>query len=231
MGRSRHRRTGLLAFVVLIGATLLASQRASAACYPAGQRVPQPAIDKFLANPGQALADNPDGSPALVSTLRDLVASDPNTLTAVIGLLATAKANPNLSDEQKIAIEKAVGKALGQAAQACLNTDPTFAGQIPPPLALSGDQVAIAAYTAETGDRPIGGIGGGGGGGAASAGASGGQTNALSGTTTGGSSFQAFGSNSTANTATNYFSGGASGGASVTTTTTVTNNAITSVSP
>ena len=55
----------------------------------AAQLSPQE-ISQFLANPSGLLTSNPDGGGRLVSTVRDLVLSDANTLSAVVNLIAGA---------------------------------------------------------------------------------------------------------------------------------------------
>jgi hypothetical protein len=192
-----------------------------AACYAPNQQVAQPVIDKFLLDPAQILLDNPNGGAGLISSIRNLAASNPNTLPAIIALLS------NANNEQKVAI----GTALGQAAQACLRPDPTYAAQVQRQLGASTDQPAILAFAAVTGDRPIGGVGGGGGGGAgASGGGVGGQTSSLGGSNSGTAGLQNFSADRTSNMQTNYFGGGVTGGSSIGGTT-IINNTITPVSP
>ncbi|KJC60297.1 hypothetical protein UP10_13130 [Bradyrhizobium sp. LTSPM299] len=82
----------------------------------------------------------------MIAALRDLAASNPGTLQAIIGLLPSANA----------AQKAAVGTALGKAAQACLTTDAAYAAEIQEQLAASDDQPAILALAAVMGDVPIG---------------------------------------------------------------------------
>jgi hypothetical protein len=117
-------------------------------------------ISQFLANPTATLTANPNGGGRLVVTVRDLMLSDPATLDAIIKLLASA--NP--------AQQTAIGSGLGQAAQALVTTNPTLANQIQAALAASGVPLAIASYSAVTGNVEIGSTGGGGGGGGGSGG-------------------------------------------------------------
>jgi hypothetical protein len=112
-------------------------------------------VGRFLADPSAALSRNPDGGAKLVVEIRDLVLSDPATLQAIISLLANANA----------AQKTAIGSGLGQAAQASLRSNPALANQIQTELAASGDELAIASYSATTGNVDIGSTGDSGGGG------------------------------------------------------------------
>lgn len=225
--KRRDRIFSFAAICCAIGLLVASTGGASAACFGQGQQVSQQEVDKFLANPAQFLADSPNGGAAMISALRDLVASNPATLGPVLALLANANA----------AQKGAIGTALGQAAQACIKPDPTFATQIQQQLAATNDQPAIVAFAAVVGDRPIGAVGGGaggGGGGAVSGGANGGQTSALSTPSSSGGGLQTFSSSSTPTTADSFSAAGLAGGSTTTTTTTTTtiiNNVITSVSP
>jgi hypothetical protein len=210
--RPRFWRLAVCALAAVTGAVLVLAPAgtARAVCFGPQQVLPQVLIDQFLAHPGQVLQQNPDGGAAMISALRDLVASSPATLAPVIALLANA--NP--------AQATAIGTALGLAAQMCVRTDQAYATQIQQALAATNNQPAILAMAAVLGDKPIGALGGGGGGG--SPGAGGGQINpipsGLTGFSTTGIS-QTF-SPGTRTTGTNYFTSSFSaGGTSITTTT------------
>jgi len=128
----------------------------------AAQLTPQE-VAQFLANPAALLASNPDGGAGLVSSVRDLLLSDPATLPVIISLLANANQ----------AQQSAIGSGLGQAATASLQTNPAFSNQIQEALAASGVQTAIASYSATTGNTvtaTAGTAGGGGSGGPTSGG-------------------------------------------------------------
>jgi hypothetical protein len=112
--------------------------------------------------------------------VRDILATDSNTLQALIGLLANATA----------AQKAALASGLAQAAKLYARTEATrqIATDIQTAVAATQDQEFILAYTAAAGDQPIeatGGAGGGGGGG-------GGQTGSVQngGTNTGGQNNQ-----------------------------------------
>lgn len=176
-----------------------------AACYPADQQLPAQQVSDFLANPGALLAQNAQGGAGLISTIRDLAASNPSTLPAIILLL-------NNANETQ---QSAIGTGLGQAAQLCLRPDPVFAADIQTQLAGTVSEPAKVAYAAITGNRPIAGVAlgglGGGPGGAA------GQVNPL----TQGTARPAFESSpifATPNSTTNYFTSSIStaGGGSAT---------------
>src|ERR1700722_2839089 len=95
----------------------------------------------------------------MIVAVRDLVASDPQTLDALIALLKTA--NPDQAS--------AIGTGLGQVALMAVNTDQAFALQIQTAVAASGNTSALVAYSAVVGGNlklaattSGGGIGGGG---------------------------------------------------------------------
>jgi hypothetical protein len=111
-------------------------------------------VSQFLANPSALLTANPNGGGRLVREIRDLILSDPATLPAIIALLTNASA----------AQQTAIGSGLGQAAQALASTNPDLANQIQTALAASGVPLAIASYSAVTGNVQIGSTGGAGGG-------------------------------------------------------------------
>ena len=71
------------------------------------------AVSQFLANPGQTLQQFPNGGAQLVSFIRNLALSNPDTLPVIISLLA------NASKDQQAAI----GAGLGRAAQASLQNN------------------------------------------------------------------------------------------------------------
>ena len=103
-------------FALVIGFAPLAS----AAVYSPRQALPATTIQQFLANPSSLLSQFPNGGPLMITKVRDLAASDPATLSALIGLLKSA--NPDQAS--------AIGTALGQVALMAVNSDPAFATQI-----------------------------------------------------------------------------------------------------
>ena len=162
--RSFGSWTRALAGIALAGLLAFAGGEARASCYSGTQQLPAATVAAFLAGPAKLLADHPNGGAAMISLVRDLVASDPATLQPILALLVNANADQ----------AAAVGTALGQAAQLCAKTDQPFAVQVQQALAATGNQPAILAFAAVAGDRPIGAVGGGAPGGAGGAGAGGG---------------------------------------------------------
>jgi hypothetical protein len=129
------------------------------------QAATQAEINAFLANPSSALAANPNGGAALVAFARDMAMSSPDALPVLIALLSSASQ----------AQQTALGSGLGQAAQASLTTNPTYAAQIQQAVAASGNGPAIAGYSGVTGNTNTASVGGGGGGGQPAFGAAGGS--------------------------------------------------------
>jgi hypothetical protein len=119
--------------------------------------VGQPAVSPAAA----LLAQFPNGGPALSAQIRDLVKSDPATLDAIVGLLASA--TPDQAS--------AIGVGLGQAAELVVNSDNAFATRIQTAIVNSKNDSALVAFSAVVGGDiklaaagPGGGGGGGGGG-------------------------------------------------------------------
>src|SRR5436305_14502950 len=90
-----------------LGCLVLAAVRAEAACYSPTQQLPAQVVNDFVANAGQMLQQNPNGGAQMIARIRDLAASNPSTLQAIMGLVATA------NKDQKVAI----GTGLAQAAR------------------------------------------------------------------------------------------------------------------
>src|SRR5262245_38753875 len=111
----------LLLRTILTGA--LAASAASwadmarSACLGDRQALPAQTVNAFLASPGSLMQQFPSGGGGMITQVRDLVASNPAALPAVMGLLANA--NP----DQK----SAIGSGLGQAARLCVRGDLAFA--------------------------------------------------------------------------------------------------------
>lgn len=203
----------IFAFLVMNPAKSLA------ACSP-NAAAPQKIAD-FLLNPA-SLLNGPGGSRdenSIISDVRDLVISDPTTLTALINLLK--------SGALKVEQQQAVGTGLGLAANICLVPDPKFAGEIAPLLADTPSEEAKLKFAAVTGNKPIGAVAGGGLGGGPSGGASGGQTSPLGSLGGSASTLQPFLANSVSNSPSNYFTSSVGGLSSSFTSTT----SVTSVSP
>jgi hypothetical protein len=143
----------------LFGFVLASVPPATAAIFSSRQALPTDAIQQFLSNPEGLLAQFPNGGPQMISKVRDLAASDPATLDALIGLLKNATPDQASS----------IGTALGQVALMAVNTDPAFATKIQTEIAQSGSNSALVAFSqvvggdiklaASTGGAGIGGGG------------------------------------------------------------------------
>lgn len=143
--------------VLCVAAATLAAGvgSAGAACYAPAQQLPATTVSAFLGNPAQLLSDFPTGGAQMISRVRDLIASNPDALAAIMAQLANAN-----RDQQA-----AVGSGLGQAARICLRTDQAFATQIQQAIASQGTDAAKNAYAAVNPDVQIGATGGAGAGG------------------------------------------------------------------
>jgi len=222
LGPARPATFFLTAFVVLVQVCL-----AQADCLVAGKKLSPEELSKLQGAPASLFLNAQGGTlgnAELISKVRDLVTSDKAALKVIIEALKLASA------EEKAAI----GTALGQAAQACLTAEAAYAAEIQEALAASSDQSAILAFSAVTGNVPIGAAGGAGG-------AAGGAGGGAGGSSTGS------GANSGGGTAATTGGGGGTtvvttiSAASVSTTTIITattptignaaTNATTSVSP
>lgn len=129
---------------------------ASAAVYSSQQALPSATVQQFLANPQGILSQYPNGGPQLTNAIRDLAASDPSTLSAIVGLLK------NATPDQATAI----GAGLGQVAELAVNADPAFADQIQTAVVSSQNVSAVVAFSAVVGgDIKLAAATGGGGGG------------------------------------------------------------------
>ncbi|HEY5505141.1 MAG TPA: hypothetical protein VIK28_08275 [Sedimentisphaerales bacterium] len=114
-------------------------------------QTPNSAIDQFLANPTQTLQQYQNGGADLISLIRDAALAHPEALQTIIGLLANAN-----SDQQMT-----IGSGLGQAAK---NADQAYANTIATAIANSASSLAGTAFAAVTGNVLIGSADGGGGG-------------------------------------------------------------------
>jgi hypothetical protein len=131
---------------------------AMAAVLPPQQALPADTIQQFLANPSALLSQYPDGGAQMITQVRNLAASDPQTLNALIALLASA--NPDQA--------AAIGTALGQVALMAVNTDTAYATDIQTGVTGAQNSPALVAYSAVVGGdiklaAATGGAGGGGG--------------------------------------------------------------------
>lgn len=190
MANKTRLRSCYLSLAILAG---VGSQSAFGSCLAPDKQVSAQTVADFLANPAALLAksENAQGGGVLIATIRDIVASNPSTLPAVVALLKAANSGQ----------QTAIGTGLGQAANLCNVPDPTFATDIGAQLAQSNSTLAQTNFALVTG-KETGGIGGGGGGFSA-----GGVGNGTSGSsfTSGTSSFTPFSSSGIQTSGTNYF--------------------------
>jgi hypothetical protein len=166
------------------------------------QTTPTSAVNQFLANPAQVMAQYPNGGAELISLIRDVAVSHPEALATLTSLLSAGNA----------AQQGAVGSGLGQAYIIVLNTNQAYAAQIAAAVGASGSDSAKIAFSGSTGNVSTAAIGGGGGaGGGGSGGPAGGS--GFSGPPSGGSnsgSGGTTGQGSTQNSG-NTFTGGGGG--------------------
>jgi hypothetical protein len=144
----------------IAGTLLVSLPSANAAVYLPRQSLPTQTIQQFLSNPSSLLTQFPNGGPQMIAMVRDLLASDPATLKAIIALLSSA--NPEQST--------AMGTAGGQVALMAVSVDPGFATDLQDAFASSKNSSASVAFSAVVGGdikltAATGGVGGGGGGG------------------------------------------------------------------
>ncbi|MGY3361280.1 hypothetical protein ACVWZK_007943 [Bradyrhizobium sp. GM0.4] len=148
-----------MAAAAALAATI--SSAASAAVYPPQRQLPATVISEFKATPGTLLTQFPAGA-QLISRVRDLGASDPTTLPALIALLK----DPATTKDQI----RAITAGLAQVARMAATSDQAFATEIQAAIAGTNNPDVIAAYQAATGDVAIAAAGGGAGGGGSGAG-------------------------------------------------------------
>jgi hypothetical protein len=144
----------------IVSCALAPVSPATAAVYSSQQALPAQTVQQFLADPAALLTQYPNGGPALIVQVRNLAASDPATLTALVGLLASAN-----SDQAT-----AIGTGLGQVAQMAVRTDQSYANDIQVAVVTSRSDPALASFKAVVGGdiqlaATSGGVGGSGGGG------------------------------------------------------------------
>jgi hypothetical protein len=157
--RSFHVVPRALFAASVLGLAMAFASQASAAVYSERQALSPQTVQQFISDPTSLLSQFPNGGPMMITKVRDLAASDPATLSALMGLLKTA--NPDQST--------AIGTALGQVALMAINTDQAFATEIQTQIAQAGNASALVAFSAVVGGDikltaagPGVGIGGGG---------------------------------------------------------------------
>jgi hypothetical protein len=143
----------------IAGCALAPLSPAMAAVYSPQQALPSAAVQQFLANPSSLLSQFPNGGAAMITQVRNLAASDPATLKALVGLLGSA------TTEQSTAI----GTGLGQVALMAVRNDQKFATDIQTAVVTAQNESALVAFKSVVGGdiqlTAATGITGGGGGG------------------------------------------------------------------
>ena len=176
---------GLVTFFLV-----LAVGPSSASCFASDHAPKATAADLEASLTSLLKSGGETNSSAVISTVRDLAASDAGALSFILDKLGAA------SDSQR----SSIGTGLGQAATICQRSDVAYATDIQTQLLAAdkanNNQSAEVAFALATGQQPIGATGvGGGGGGGFSSGASGGQIAAyVSPALSGVSTFQSLGS-------------------------------------
>ena len=125
----------------IAGCALAPLSPAMAAVYSSQQALPAQTVQQFLANPAALLAQYPNGGPPMITEVRNLAASDPATLKALVGLLASANADQ----------ASAIGTGLGQVAVMAVRTDPSFANEIQGAIVTAQNDSALVAFKAAVG--------------------------------------------------------------------------------
>lgn len=187
-----------MAAAAALAATILSA--ASAAVYPPARQLPATVISEFKATPGTLLTQYPAGA-QLISRVRDLGASDPTTVPALIALLK----DPATTKDQI----RAITAGLAQLARMAAVADQAFANEIQAAIAGTNNPDVIAAYQAATGDVQIAAAGGGAGGGGSGAGGPTGTGGFAFGGNSGGGG--TFGNNGTTNNGSGIGSGSVGG--------------------
>ncbi len=125
----------------IAGCALAPLSPAMAAVYSSQQALPAQTVQQFLADPAALLTQYPNGGPAMITEVRNLAASDPATVKALVGLLASANADQ----------ASAIGTGLGQVAQMAVRTDPLFANEIQVAVVTAQNDSALVAFKAAVG--------------------------------------------------------------------------------
>jgi hypothetical protein len=121
--------------------TTLPSVGASQSCLPVGRNWPEERVSAIIGSPVQLLTRSPLGGGQLSGEVRGVVATQPDTLEAMMTLV------PSANTSQKIAI----GVGLAGAALACVQSRPDIAGAIQARVVALGDAELQAAFADTTG--------------------------------------------------------------------------------
>ena len=187
--------TGVASFFVAYGV-------ASAACVSPASGASQASIDRLMASPAALLERFPEGQGALVSEVRNYVATNFSTLGPIAGLIPSANADQRRS----------IGAGLGQAAAMCARSEPETARRIQEAILAADSREVSLAFQGVVGDRPTAAVGPGGSGANSGGGLGGGGLTSLAGV--GGGSGATYSYNTPAVTNTGY-TFGTGGGSSV----------------
>lgn len=110
-----------------------------------------PSVAAFLANPGNLLAQNPNGGTLLTNAVQQLALADPSTFKVLLALLA------NANDLQR----GAIGQGLAQATKIEVIADQALAEDWQDQISAIGDPAFNTAATDAFGDVQLGAVGGG----------------------------------------------------------------------
>ncbi|MDB5653464.1 MAG: hypothetical protein JWQ94_1077 [Tardiphaga sp.] len=196
----------VISFVTAV-ALSTAVTAAGAAVYSPQQQLPASVVDGFKSAPSDLLQQYPSGGAQMISRVRDLAASDPTTLPALINLLKAP-----LSPAQ----QSAIVSGLAQVARMALTADRPYYDAIQAAMAdleKNGNKPASDQYASLTGNVGTG-AGGAGGGGAGGGGSGAGGPTTSSGFVFGGNnsgSASTFGARSYANQGSSLTSGSVGG--------------------
>jgi hypothetical protein len=144
--RSPRRTARIFISTLAILVVLGAGEAAQAACYGTGEQLSGQTLSQFINDPSRLLTQYPSGGPQMISLIRDLVASDPGTLSLIINL--DAKANPDQL--------QAIGTGLGQAALVCKRTAQPFSNEIQRTAIATNNQPLTQAFAGVMGDQFLG---------------------------------------------------------------------------
>jgi hypothetical protein len=142
---TRFEMSGTIALKsALAGAAVLAAAFASpafaASCVQGPARMSDTALRSFSASPADLLTANMFGGLSLSNAIRQIVASDSDTLDAVMKLVASSNA----------AQSAAIASGLARAVQACATVDPAYADRIQKAVASLNNPSFLTAFTSSS---------------------------------------------------------------------------------
>lgn len=128
----------------LAGAAVLAAAIASpafaASCVQGPAKMSDAALKSFSASPADLLTANMFGGLALSNAVRQLVASDSDTLDAVMKLVSSSNSTQ----------AAAIAAGLARAVQACATVDPAYADRIQKAVASLNNPSFLTAFTSSS---------------------------------------------------------------------------------